>query len=42
MWEVAVDEALIGSSHQNKYLAFELFEALLPHMDGADLRGLRV
>ena len=34
LWELAVDEALISSSHERKYLAFELFEALLPHMDG--------
>ena len=35
-----VEEALIGSSHERKYLAFSLFETLLPYMEGGRAAGL--
>jgi DNA polymerase phi len=32
LWEVVVEQGLIPSSHERKYLAFELFARLLPYL----------
>jgi DNA polymerase phi len=35
LWEVVVEQGLIPSSHERKYLAFELFARLLPYLPEA-------